>query len=248
MPEVGSSSAAKPASLHNAGRAKSAVLLAAAMRLPSARHRPHVPDAAVRSGAGSARQPWSDRWHDAGRFSARRTGCVALCRPPACSRLCRRSSVRQPLQPAHGADRRRYRSCSLLRGLYGAAMGMVFAHAMARCAARRPNTAYGGMFLLQLLLATLGLARASCACPDARPERGAGAALARTRPGLQPRCCWQAYRIPATLELHGAVCNAPVPRAQAGRWPLPTSAPFAPPCWCGVLPVHSRRRRTLRTA
>lgn len=62
----------------------------------------------------------------------------------------------------------------LLRCAYGAAMGMVFAHAMARCAARHPNTAYGGMFLLQLLLATL----ASLALPALALARGPHAALA----------------------------------------------------------------------
>ena len=62
----------------------------------------------------------------------------------------------------------------LLRGLYGAAMGMVFAHAMARCAAHRPNAAYGGMFLLQLLLATL----VSLALPALAEARGPASALA----------------------------------------------------------------------
>ena len=62
----------------------------------------------------------------------------------------------------------------LLRGLYGAAMGMVFAHAMARCAAHRPSTAYGGMFLLQLLLATL----VSLVLPALAEARGPASALA----------------------------------------------------------------------
>jgi len=62
----------------------------------------------------------------------------------------------------------------LLRCGYGTAMGMVFAHAMARSAARRPNSAYGGMFLLQLLLATL----VSLALPAVTSIAGPHAALA----------------------------------------------------------------------
>lgn len=42
----------------------------------------------------------------------------------------------------------------LVRGLYGAAMGMLYTQAMANAAANRPNGAYGAVFLVQLLLAT----------------------------------------------------------------------------------------------
>jgi hypothetical protein len=62
----------------------------------------------------------------------------------------------------------------LLRCGYGAAMGMIFAHTMARSAAHRPNTAYGAMFLLQLLLATL----VSLALPALARLAGPHAALA----------------------------------------------------------------------
>ncbi len=62
----------------------------------------------------------------------------------------------------------------LLRFGYGAAMGMVFARAMGLCAAQRPNGAYGGMFVLQLLLATL----VSLALPALAAALGPRAALA----------------------------------------------------------------------
>ena len=65
----------------------------------------------------------------------------------------------------------------LLRLAYGAAMGMVFTHGMALCAARRPNAAYGGVFLLQLLLATL-MSLALPAMADAQGPRAALALLA----------------------------------------------------------------------
>lgn len=103
----------------------------------------------------------------------------------------------------------------LLRGLYGAAMGMVFAHAMARCAARRPNTAYGGMLLLQLLLATL----VSLALPALAEVRGPGAALALL--ALAPALACAALVIAGASETiqtghlprGGTASEAPVPRA-----------------------------------
>lgn len=42
-----------------------------------------------------------------------------------------------------------------VRGGYGLAMGMVYAHAMAAYARKTPNKAYGAVFLIQLVLSTL---------------------------------------------------------------------------------------------
>ena len=100
----------------------------------------------------------------------------------------------------------------VLRGLYGIAMGMVFAHAMARCAARRPNTAYGGMFLLQLLLATL----VSLTLPAVAHVNGPGTALGLL--ALAPALACAALLVAGPPQVGdapqpGAGRNAPVPAA-----------------------------------
>lgn len=61
-----------------------------------------------------------------------------------------------------------------LRCGYGLAMGMIYAHTMSATAARRPNKAYGAVFLVQLLLSTL----ISLVLPELALALGAGAALA----------------------------------------------------------------------
>lgn len=211
MPEAGSSSAAKPASLHSAGRAESAVLLAAAIAclqpaidpmfltllseaapVPLGSHGLIV--GATQAGAALGGLAV---WRFAGRLPA-----PAFVGAAAFASLCSLLTALTAALPV----------LLLLRGLYGAAMGMVFAHAMARCAARRPNTAYGGMFLLQLLLATL----VSLALPALAQMRGPNAALALL--SLAPALACAALVLagaPDTghVKLHGAVCNAPVPRA-----------------------------------
>jgi len=61
-----------------------------------------------------------------------------------------------------------------IRCLYGLMMGMVYAYTMAAYAARRPNKAYGAVFLIQLLLSTL----VSVFLPEIELALGADAALA----------------------------------------------------------------------
>jgi hypothetical protein len=57
---------------------------------------------------------------------------------------------------------------------YGLAMGMVYASSMAAYAARRPNRAFGAVFLIQLAVSTL----VSLALPELAHAVGAGVALA----------------------------------------------------------------------
>ena len=61
-----------------------------------------------------------------------------------------------------------------IRCVYGLMMGMVYAYTMAAYAARRPNKAYGAVFLIQLLLSTL----VSVFLPEIELALGADAALA----------------------------------------------------------------------
>lgn len=109
-----------------------------------------------------------------------------------------------------------------LRGLYGAAMGMVFAHAMARCAARRPSSAYAGMFLLQLLLATL----VSSALPALAEARGPAAALAVL--ALAPALAASALLACGDDHARGAMAQVPraMERVPAAGWAL-AGATFA---------------------
>ncbi|MDB5686119.1 MAG: transporter, partial [Rhizorhabdus sp.] len=60
-----------------------------------------------------------------------------------------------------------------LRCCYGLAMGMVYAYAMAAYAAKRPNKAYGAVFLIQLILSTL----VSIGLPELELALGQQAAL-----------------------------------------------------------------------
>lgn len=62
----------------------------------------------------------------------------------------------------------------LVRGAYGVAMGAVYAHAMAACARARPVQAYAGVYLLQLVLATV----VSELLPHVAAALGPGVALA----------------------------------------------------------------------
>lgn len=61
-----------------------------------------------------------------------------------------------------------------IRCCYGFMMGMVYAYTMASYAARRPNKAFGAVFLIQLLLSTL----ASLVLPELELALGAETALA----------------------------------------------------------------------
>ena len=211
MPEAGSSSVANSASLHFAGRAESAALLAAAigclqpaidpmfLTLLSEASSLPLGDHGLIVGATQAGAALGGLavWRFAGRLPA-----PAFVGAAAFACVC---SLLTALTTAFPA-------LLLLRGLYGAAMGMVFAHAMARCAARRPNTAYGGMLLLQLLLATL----VSLALPALAQSRGPSAALAllALAPALACAALVMAGASPAgQASINTAACNAAVPRA-----------------------------------
>lgn len=65
-------------------------------------------------------------------------------------------------------------SLLVLRAVHGAAMGLVYARAMATCAAHRPASAYGVVFVVQLALATV----VSLALPEAGRIAGPGMAVA----------------------------------------------------------------------
>lgn len=214
MPEAGSSSVAKSASLPFAGGAESAVVLAAAiaclqpaidpMFLTLLSEAAPVPLGSHGLIVGTTQAGAALGGLAVWRFAAR-LPAPAFVGAAAFASLC---SLLTALTAAFPA-------LLLLRGLYGAAMGMVFAHAMARCAARRPNTAYGGMLLLQLLLATL----VSLALPALALSRGPNAALALL--ALAPALACAALVLAGAAETsqtghlphRGAACHAPVPRA-----------------------------------
>lgn len=110
-----------------------------------------------------------------------------------------------------------------LRGAYGAAMGMVFAHAMACCAARRPSMAYGAMFLLQLLLATL----VSLTLPTLAEVRSPSAALAAM--AVAPVLAAIALLLNSRLaggdqDARAAVTSADQPAASSGPARIPPAA------------------------
>jgi drug/metabolite transporter superfamily protein YnfA len=61
-----------------------------------------------------------------------------------------------------------------VRGGYGLAMGVIYTHAMSLAAAGRPNGAYGGVFLVQLIISTV----VALILPAISREHGAQTALA----------------------------------------------------------------------
>lgn len=67
-----------------------------------------------------------------------------------------------------------------VRGCYGLSMGMVYAYAMVAYAAKRPNRAFGAVFLIQLILSTL----VSLLLPEL--ERAVGAAFSLAILALAP--------------------------------------------------------------
>lgn len=94
-----------------------------------------------------------------------------------------------------------------VRGGYGTAMGVVYAHAMGAYAARAPNRAYAAVYLAQLLIATL----ASALLPEAGLLIGEKCAIALL--ALAPAC--------AFLALLATKPTPDSPRGEAHRAAIP---------------------------